>query len=61
MQYRQLGHSDLSVSRLALGTMTWGEQSDRDEAFRQMDLAVEAGVNLIDTAELYPIPARAET
>jgi hypothetical protein len=61
MDYRQLGDSDLKVSALGLGTMTFGEQNTRDEAFAQLDAALEAGVNFIDTAEIYPVPPRAET
>jgi len=61
MQYRKLGRSDLNVSAIALGTMTWGEQNSEAEAFVQMDYALDRGVNLFDTAELYAIPPRAET
>jgi len=61
MEYRQLGTSQLSVSRIGLGTMTWGEQTNRADAFAQLDLALDAGVTLVDTAELYPIPASAAT
>ena len=61
MEYRALGHTDLKVSTLCLGTMTWGEQNSEDEAFAQMDLALGRGVNFWDTAELYPVPPRAET
>jgi len=61
MQYRPLGHSDIKVSSICLGTMTWGEQNTEAEAFAQMDYAVSQGVNFLDTAELYPIPPRAET
>lgn len=61
MQYTSLGHSDIKVSRIALGTMTWGEQNTTNEAFRQMDYALDHGVNLFDTAELYAIPPRRET
>ena len=61
MEYRQLGESDLSVSALSLGTMTFGEQNSEREAHAQLDLAVSRGVNLIDTAEMYPVPPRAET
>ena len=58
MNYRKLGLTDLSVSQLALGTMTWGEQNTEAEAHEQLDRALAAGVNFIDTAELYPIPPR---
>jgi len=61
MDYRQLGDSDLSVSSLSLGTMTFGEQNSEREAHAQLDLAVSRGINLIDTAEMYPVPPRAET
>ena len=61
MQYADLGTAGLRVSRLALGTMTWGEQNTASDAFAQLDMALDAGVNLIDTAELYSIPPRAET
>lgn len=61
MDYRTLGRTDLSVSALSLGTMTWGEQNTKDEAFEQMDFALERGINLFDAGELYPIPPRAET
>ncbi len=58
MKYRKLGHTDIDVSVICLGTMTWGVQNTEAEAHRQMDYACEQGVNLIDTAELYPIPPR---
>ncbi len=61
MQLRQLGRTDLQVSALCLGTMTWGEQNDQQEAFAQLDRAKAAGINFIDTAEMYPVPPRAET
>lgn len=61
MQYRQLGRTDLKVSLITLGTMTWGEQNTEAEAHSQLDLAVERGVNLIDVAEMYPVPPRPET
>ncbi len=61
MQYRQLGDSDLEVSVLSLGTMTFGQQNSLADAKAQLDCALEAGVNFIDTAEMYPVPARAET
>ena len=51
MEYRQLGPSDLNVSALCLGTMTWGKQNTQDEAFAQLDYALERGINFIDTAE----------
>jgi aryl-alcohol dehydrogenase (NADP+) len=61
MRYRQLGHSPLQVSEICLGTMTFGQQNTLSEAFEQLDYAVEHGINFIDTAEMYPVPARAET
>lgn len=61
MIYNTLGSSDIQVSRICLGTMTWGEQNTQAEAFEQMDYALDNGVNFWDTAELYAIPPRAET
>ncbi len=61
MEYRKLGSSGLNVSALSLGTMTFGEQNSEAEAHAQLDLAVSHGVNFIDTAEMYPVPPRAET
>ncbi|TWC71777.1 NADP(H)-dependent aldo-keto reductase [Herbaspirillum sp. SJZ099] len=61
MQYRQLGRTDAKVSLITLGTMTWGQQNTEAEAHSQLDLAVERGVNLIDVAEMYPVPPKAET
>lgn len=61
MQYRRLGHTDLNVSLLSLGSMTWGHQNTEQDAHQQLDAAIAAGINLIDTAEMYPTPTRAET
>ncbi|MEH6470680.1 MAG: NADP(H)-dependent aldo-keto reductase [Halopseudomonas sp.] len=61
MQYHQLGNSDLKVSRICLGTMTWGQQNSEAEAFAQLDMAWQRGVDFFDTAELYPVPAYAKT
>jgi len=61
MKYRKLGQTELDVSVICLGTMTWGEQNTPAEAFEQMDYALDQGVNFFDTAELYAIPPRAET
>ncbi|MDZ5605079.1 NADP(H)-dependent aldo-keto reductase [Pseudomonas sp. RP23018S] len=61
MEYRKLGRTDLTVSALCLGTMTWGEQNSQAEAFEQIAMAREHGVNFIDTAEMYPVPPRPET
>jgi len=61
MEYRKLGRTDLLVSSVGLGTMTWGEQNTEAEGHAQMDYAVDHGINLFDTAELYPIPRKRET
>lgn len=61
MEYRQLGRSELKVSALCLGSMTWGEQNTEAEGFVQIDRAREAGVNFLDTAEMYPVPPRQDT
>lgn len=61
MKYRKLGNTDLEVSVICLGTMTWGEQNTEAEGWEQLDYALDQGVNFIDTAELYSTPARAET
>lgn len=61
MEYRQLGSSDLRVSTLCLGTMTYGEQNSEQDAHAQLDFAVAHGVNFIDTAEMYPVAPRAQT
>ncbi len=61
MQYRKLGQTDLDVSVICLGTMTWGEQNTEAEAHQQLDFALERGVNFIDTAEMYPVPPKEET
>lgn len=61
MKYTKLGDSELNVSRICLGTMTWGEQNTEAEAHAQLDHAVAHGVNFVDAAEMYPVPPRAET
>ncbi|MBD8602297.1 NADP(H)-dependent aldo-keto reductase [Pseudomonas sp. CFBP 8771] len=61
MHYRQLGRTDLNVSALCLGTMTWGEQNTEEQGFAQIERAKAAGINFIDTAEMYPVPPRPET
>ncbi len=61
MKYREIPHTDLCVSLIGLGTMTWGEQNSEAEGHEQMDYALERGINLIDTAEMYPVPPRPET
>jgi len=58
MQYRPLGRTDINVSQICLGTMTWGEQNSEADAFAQMDYAFDQGINFFDTAEMYPIPGR---
>lgn len=61
MKYNELGKTGLKVSQICLGSMTWGEQNTEAEAHAQLDFALERGVNFIDTAELYAVPARPET
>ena len=61
MNYKKLGNTDLKVSTICLGTMTWGEQNSQEEGFEQMDYALDQGVNFWDTAELYAVPPKAET
>jgi aryl-alcohol dehydrogenase (NADP+) len=61
MKIRRLADTDLEVSEICLGTMTWGEQNTEAEAHAQLDLAIERGINFIDTAEMYPAPPRGET
>lgn len=61
MKYTTIPNTDIKVSKICLGTMTWGNQNTQDEGFSQMDYAVDRGVNFFDTAELYPVPADAET
>ena len=61
MEKRQLGNSGLSVSKVCLGTMTYGEQNTESEAHAQLDYATASGVNFIDAAEMYPVPVRAQT
>jgi aryl-alcohol dehydrogenase-like predicted oxidoreductase len=61
MEYRKLGGTDLDVSVIGLGSMTWGEQNSEDDAHRQLDIALERGVNFIDAAEMYPVPPKPET
>jgi aryl-alcohol dehydrogenase-like predicted oxidoreductase len=61
VEYRTLGNTDIQVSVVCLGTMTWGEQNSRQQAFEQMDYALSRGVNFFDTAEMYAIPPRADT
>ena len=61
MEYRKLGDTDLDVSLICLGTMTWGQQNSEEEGHEQMDYALERGINFFDTAEMYSIPPMAET
>lgn len=56
MKYTNLPHTDIEVSKICLGTMTWGNQNTEAEGHEQMDYAVDQGINFFDTAELYPIP-----
>ncbi|MGK0429884.1 MAG: aryl-alcohol dehydrogenase-like predicted oxidoreductase [Psychroserpens sp.] len=61
MKYTTLPKTDIKVSKICLGTMTWGNQNTQNEGFAQMNLALDKGVNFFDVAELYPVPATAET
>lgn len=61
MHYHRIPHSSLEISTLGLGTMTFGEQNSEADAHEQLDYAVSQGVNLIDVAEMYPVPPRPET
>ncbi|MBN3766904.1 NADP(H)-dependent aldo-keto reductase [Burkholderia sp. Ac-20365] len=61
MEYRRLGDTDVQVSLIGLGTMTWGEQNTEREAHEQIAYALDQGVTLIDAAEMYPVPPRPET
>ena len=61
MKYTTLPKTDIKVSKICLGTMTWGNQNSQEEGFAQMNLALDKGVNFFDVAELYPVPATADT
>ena len=61
MKYTKLPNTDLSVSKICLGTMTWGRQNTEGEGHEQLDFALEKGVNFIDTAEMYAVPFTMET
>ena len=61
MQHRRLGRTDLKVSALCLGTMTWGSQNTAQEGHAQMDMALDHGINFFDTAEMYAVPASPDT
>ena len=54
MRYNKLGHTEIEVSEICLGSMTWGSQNSQKEAHEQIDIALDYGVNFIDTAEVYP-------
>jgi len=61
MEMRKLGRTDIDVSKICLGTMTWGTQNTEAEGHAQIDMALDYGVNFLDTAEMYSVPAKAET
>ena len=61
MQFNKLGTSELMVSDICLGTMTWGIQNTQQDADAQLDMATDSGINIIDTAEMYPVPPNADT
>ncbi|WP_119968016.1 NADP(H)-dependent aldo-keto reductase [Shewanella japonica] len=61
MEYQRIPHTSLDVSKICLGTMTWGEQNSQQDAFEQLDYALSRGINFIDTAEMYPVPPKAES
>ncbi len=61
MDMRRLGRTDIMVSSVCLGTMTWGQQNTESEAHEQLDYAIDRDINFIDTAEMYPVPGKAET
>ena len=61
MELRKLGRTDINVTSVCLGTMTWGNQNSEEEAHEQLDYAIGRGINFIDTAEAYPVPNQAET
>ncbi|MEC9391914.1 MAG: aldo/keto reductase [Pseudomonadota bacterium] len=61
MKKRILGTTDIEVSEICLGTMTWGQQNTQEEGFEQMDYALDMGINFFDTAEMYAVPPKKET
>ncbi len=61
MRYQTLANTDLNISKLCLGTMTWGEQNTEQQAHQQLDYALDQGINFIDTAEMYPVPPQGDT
>ena len=60
MKYTRIPNTDIRVSKICLGTMTWGRQNSEAEGHEEMDYAFEHGVNFFDTAELYPVPVKKE-
>ena len=61
MKFKRLGNTNLKVSSICLGTMTWGEQNNQREAFEQMDYATNQEINFFDTAEQYSVPSTKES
>ena len=61
MKFKKLGNTDLKVSLICLGTMTWGCQNSEKDAFEQMDYSISQGVNFFDTAEIYSVPPSSDT
>ena len=61
MKFKKLGNTNLDVSLICLGTMTWGTQNSEKDAFEQMDYSVEKGINFFDTAEIYSVPPTAQS
>ena len=61
MKFRKLGNTNLNVSLICLGTMTWGTQNSEKDAFEQMDYSIDQGINFFDTAELYSVPPTKES
>ena len=61
MEKRKLGKTEIEVSKICLGTMTWGEQNTVSEGHQQMDYALDMGINFFDTAEMYAVPPKKET
>ncbi|MBT4889981.1 MAG: NADP(H)-dependent aldo-keto reductase [Rhodospirillales bacterium] len=61
MHYSKLGRTGIDVSRICLGTMTYGQQNSQNEGFAQMDMALDRGINFFDTAEMYSVPSSPET
>ena len=61
MKFKKLGTTDIDVSLICLGTMTWGTQNTEKDAFEQMDYAVSQGINFFDTAEIYSVPPTSDS